>query len=200
MNQRQVWNNIAEEWYEFKINPAEHVLDFLKDKKGNILDLGSGAGRHLIKIKNGKMYLVDFSKKMIELAKKRAKEKNIEAEFKVTDLKKLPFPNNFFDSAIAIAIFHCIKGENNREKAAKELFRVMKKGAKAEIVVWNKDSMRFKNAGKEKFIKWRDKGARYYYLFEKKEAYDLFKRVGFKIVSREEPMRTIIFIVKKPIS
>jgi ubiquinone/menaquinone biosynthesis C-methylase UbiE len=75
MNQKQVWDNIAEEWYEFKITPAEHVLDFLKDKKGNILDLGSGAGRHLISIKNGKMYLVDFSKKMIELAKKRQKKK-----------------------------------------------------------------------------------------------------------------------------
>jgi ubiquinone/menaquinone biosynthesis C-methylase UbiE len=160
--------------------------------------LGSGAGRHLVKIKNGKMYLVDFSKKMIELAKKRAKEKSIDSEFKVANLTNLPFEDNFFDSAIAIAVFHCIKGEKNREKAAKELFRVLKPGAKAEIVVWNKDSMRFKNAGKEKLIKWRDKGARYYYLFEEKEAHDLFKKAGFKIFSREEPQRSIIFTVRKP--
>jgi ubiquinone/menaquinone biosynthesis C-methylase UbiE len=197
MNQRQVWNNIAEEWYNFKTNPAEHVLDFLIDKKGNILDLGSGAGRHLTKIKNGKMYLVDFSKNMIKLAKKRAKEKGIEAEFSVAELGKLPFENNFFDSAIAIAVFHCIKGKENREKAAKELFRVLKPGAKAEIAVWNKDSRRFKNSPKERVVRWREKGERYYYLFDAEEIYKLFKSVGFKITSKEEPERSITFIVKK---
>jgi len=199
MNQKQVWGNISEEWNKFKITPAEHVMEFLKNKKGKILDLGSGSGRHLISIEDGKMYLVDFSKKMIELAKKKAKEKNIEAEFSVSDLRKLPFQDNFFDFAIAIAVFHCLKPKS-QEKAAKELFRVMKKGAKAEIVVWNKNSRRFRNAEKEKFVKWREKGERYYYLFDEKEIHDLFKKVGFKIVSREEPQRSIIFVVKKPIN
>ena len=69
MNQEQVWDNIAQEWYKFKTKPAQHTLEFLKDKTGNILDLGRGSARHLIKIKDGKMYLVDFSKKMIKLAK-----------------------------------------------------------------------------------------------------------------------------------
>ena len=114
MNQKQVWNNIAEEWFKFKTEPAEHVFDFLKTRTGKVLDFGSGAGRHLKKIKKGKMYLVDFSKKMIELAKKRAKEKKINAEFCISDIKKLPFEDNSFDSAIAIAVFHCIKGEKNQ--------------------------------------------------------------------------------------
>jgi ubiquinone/menaquinone biosynthesis C-methylase UbiE len=197
-NQRQVWDNIAEEWNEFKTIPASHVLDFLKDKKGNILDLGSGSGRHLIKIKDGKMYLVDFSKSMIELAKKKAKEKNIEAEFKVASLTKLPFKDNFFDSAIAIAVLHCIKGEKNREKAVKELFRVLKPGATVEIAVWNKNTRWFKNSKKERCVKWRDKGERYYYLFDADEVYNLFKSAGFKVVTKEEPMRMIIFVVKKP--
>jgi tRNA (uracil-5-)-methyltransferase TRM9 len=200
MTQRQVWNNIAEEWYEFKINPSEKVLTFLKGKKGKILDLGSGAGRHLKKIPDGKMYLVDFSTKMIKLAKERAKEKDIEAEFSVAELGKLPFPNNFFDFAIAIAVFHCIKGEKKREKAVKELFRVLKPKARALIAVWNKNSNRFKNAKKERYVKWRDRGERYYYLFDASEIYDLFKKVGFKIISKETPERNIIFVVQKPTS
>ena len=77
MNQKQVWNNIAEEWYEFKNEPSEFIIDFLKKQKGNVLDLGGGAGRFLINIKGGKMYLTDFSKEMIQLAKRRAKENNI---------------------------------------------------------------------------------------------------------------------------
>ncbi len=197
MNQKQVWNKIAEEWYEFKVEPSEKVLDFLKGKKGKILDLGCGAGRHLKKIKDGKMYLIDFSKNMIELAKKRAKEKNIEAEFAVSEITKLPFRNNFFDSAIAIAVFHCITPKN-QEKAVKELFRVMKPKAKALIAVWNKNSKKFRNSEKERYVRWRDKGKRYYYLFDEKEIHDLFRKSGFRIASKETPKRNIIFVVQKP--
>ena len=198
MTQKQVWNNIAEEWYEFKINPSEKVLDFLKGKGGKILDLGCGAGRHLKKIKDGKMYLVDFSKNMIKLAKKRAKEKRIEAEFSIADLNtKLPFQNNFFDSAIAIAVFHCIKGEKNREMAVKELFRVLKPKAKVLVAVWNKNSKKFSNAKKERYVKWREKGERYYYLFDAEEIYNLFRNIGFKIFKKYNPERNIIFVAQK---
>jgi len=197
MNQKQVWDNIAQEWYEFKTEPAEHTLEFLKNKTGNILDFGSGAGRNLLNINHGEMYLVDFSEKMIKLAKKRAKEKNIKAEFFLSRLTKLPFSDNFFDFAIAVASLHCIKGQKNREKAVKELFRVLKSGAEAEISVWNKQSKTFKNSPKEKYIAWHDKGKRYYYLFDEKEVHNLFKSTGFKIKKKFEPRRNIIFIVEK---
>ena len=196
MKQQKIWDKIAPEWYEFKTKPAEHTLKFLKTKTGNILDLGSGAGRHLIKNKNKKMYLVDFSKEMIKLAKKRAKEKKINAEFKVANLDKLPFKNNFFDSAIVIASLHCLSPKAQK-KAVKELFRVLKPKAKAEITVWNKNSKKFKNSPKERYVKWRDKGVRYYYLFDGKEIHNLFKQAGFKIISKEEPHRNIIFVVEK---
>jgi len=196
-NQKEVWNNIAEEWYEFKTEPAFHVKQFLKGRKGNILDLGSGAGRNMKKILRGKMYLVDFSEKMIELAKERAKKKKINAEFFVSDLTKLPFEDNFFDSAIAIASLHCVEGEKNREKTVKELYRVLKKGAQVDISVWNKNSKKFMKSEKERFVKWRDKGSRYYYLFDADEIYKLFEKAGFKIASKEEPARNIVFVAKK---
>ena len=198
MNQQKVWNNIAKEWYEFKTNPSEQTLEFLKNKKGKILDLGSGSGRHLIKIKDGKMFLVDFSKDMIKFAKKRAKQKKIKAEFFISNLTKLPFEDDYFDSAICIAVIHCIETKKYREKTIKELFRVLKPGAEAEIAVWNKDSKRFKNSSKEKYVKWRDKGERYYYLFEEKEIHDLFKKIGFKIKKKFESNVNIRFIVQKP--
>ena len=198
ISQEKVWDNIAQEWYEFKTKPAEHTLEFLENKSGKILDLGSGAGRHLVKVKNGKMYLVDFSNEMIKFAKKRAKQEKIDAEFFVSDLIKLPFEDNYFDFAIAIASLHCVKEKENRKKTIQELFRVLKPGALAEIAVWNKDSERFKNSPKEKYVKWRDKGARYYYLYSREEIYDLFKKVGFEIMEKEDPRAMIVFIVKKP--
>ncbi len=200
MKQQKVWDNIAPEWYEFKTKPSEQTLKFLENTTGKILDLGSGAGRHLVKIKNGEMYLIDFSKKMIKFAEKRAKEKNIEAKFFVSNLTKLPFKKNFFDYAICISSLHCIKGKRNREKVVKELFRVLKPKAKVRIGVWNIKSKRFKNSKKEKMIDWRKKGKRYYYLYDEKEIHDLFKKIGFKILSTDNSEMMINFIVEKPIS
>ena len=197
LNQKQVWNNIAEEWHEFKTEKkGKHILDFLKGKKGKILDLGSGSGRYLTKIPNGKMYLVDFSEKMINLAKSKAKREKIDAEFAVAEMTRLPFENNFFDYAIASSSFHCIP-KKDQLKSAKELFRVLKPKAQAEISVWNKQSKRFKNTSKEKLVGWRDKGKRYYYLFDVDEAHKLFEDVGFRIIKKEEPGIMICFVVEK---
>ena len=143
------------------------------------------------------MYLVDFSGEMIKFAKEKAKKNKIKAEFFISELTKLPFADNFFDFAIAVASLHCIKGQKNREGAIKELFRVLKSGAEAEISVWNKNVSRFKNSPKERCVKWRDKGERYYYLFEPDEIYSLFEKNGFKIISKEKPQRNIIFVVTK---
>ena len=120
MEQIRIWNKIAYEWNDFKKNPGRYVENFLENKKGKILDLGSGSGRHLIKTK-GKLYLVDFSKEMIKLAREKSKQKNIDAKFSVTDLTKLPFDDDYFDSAIAIASLHCLP-KKEHTKAIKELY------------------------------------------------------------------------------
>jgi ubiquinone/menaquinone biosynthesis C-methylase UbiE len=196
-NQKQVWDNIAEEWDEFKQIPSEFSKDFLSKCSGKVLDLGSGSGRHLTKIKNGKMYLVDFSPKMIELAEKKAKKLKIPAEFNVADLTKLPFEDNFFDCAISVSAIHCLNPKEHK-KAIKELFRVMKPKSKVLIGVWNFQSKRFnQKKGKEKIIKWTDKGERYYYLFDEKEIHDLFKKAGLKILSTHNSEMMINFIAEK---
>jgi len=160
------------------------------------LDFGSGSGRHLQKIKNGKMYLLDFSSKMIELAKKRAKEKKIPAEFAVSNMTKTSYENNFFDSAICISALHCLN-EKEQEKAIKELYRILKPKAKVLIAVWNIDSKRFKNSKKERLIGWRDIGKRYYYLYDEKEIHNQFKRNGFKIIQSQNSEMMIRFISEK---
>lgn len=199
-NQKNIWDSIANEWNEFRVkNSAKqgrHVKNFLEGKTGKILDLGSGSGKHLTKINNGKMYLLDFSREMINLARKNALAEEIDAEFYVSSMEDLPFQDNFFDYAIVESSLHCLPKEKHKQ-AVQELFRVLKPKGRAEISVWNKNSKRFKNSSKEKYVAWRDKGKRYYYLFEPEEIYLLFKKEGFKIVKKEEPQRMIIFIVEK---
>ncbi len=196
-SQQSIWNKIASEWDEYKKIPAEHTIEFLKKTFGKVLDLGSGSGRHLYPIKKGKMYLVDFSKEMLKLAKAKSKREKINAEFKQANLWEIPYENEFFDYAICISALHCVEGEKNREKAVKEIYRVLKKGGKAEIGVWNIKSKRFKNSPKEKYVGWTDKGKRYYYLYDEKEIHELFKKNGFKIISSHNSEMMINFVVQK---
>jgi len=196
-SQKQVWNNIAEEWNKFREKPIPEVIEFLKTKKGKILDLGSGSGRHLIRIKEGQMYLVDFSEKMIKLAKQKSKKNKIKAEFFVTDFNNLFFEKDFFDSAIFIDVLHCIETKKQRERAIKELFETIKPKGEVLISVWNKDCKRYKNFPKEKKVKWRNLGERYYYLYSEKEVHREFEKQGFKIKKIPSQEMKIMFIAKK---
>lgn len=204
-NQKEVWDRIAPEWYEFKDkkktinNNFQHgILEFLNTQEGNILDLGAGTGRYLKKIKNGKMWLVDFSKEMLKIAKHKSKKLNISAEFQVTEAYNISVKDNFFDGAICICVIHSIPLEKNRNKTLEELYRVLKPGAQAKISTWDKESGRFKNKNKEDIVKWTDKGSRYYYFYTKEELEKDLKAIGFKIIKNIPSKVNIDFIIQKP--
>ncbi|MBU4308395.1 MAG: class I SAM-dependent methyltransferase [Nanoarchaeota archaeon] len=194
MNQKKAWNKIASEWAEFRKTPDEKTIDFLKKQKGNILDLGCGSGRNFTKV-NGKLYGVDFSRKMLKFAKPNAKKFNV--KLVKAKAEKLPFKDNFFDAAIFMATLHCIETKDKKQKAISELYRVLKKGTKAKIAVWNKNSKWFKNRSKDTEIKWRNKTTRYLYLYDDKEVYKEFENAGFKILKKCKPEKNIVFIVGK---
>jgi len=198
--QEKVWDRIAEEWHEFKNTPSVSATEFINDSEGKILDFGSGSGRNLLNLKKSKkrdLYLVDFSKEMIKRAEQRADELGIEIKTKISKLEKVDFPNNFFDSAICVAAIHCIETSEKRENSFRELYRILKPGAKAEIEVWDKNSERYKKAPKEKSIAWRDKGKRYYYLYEEDELKKLLEKIGFKFIKKIFHNANLIFVVEK---
>lgn len=196
-NQHKIWNSIAPEWDEHKKIPSELSKKFLKKCRGKVVDFGSGTGRHLTKIKKGKMYLIDFSEEMLKLAKKKADKKKIPAEIIESKLVKTPIKKDFFDYGICISALHCLEPKESK-KAIKELYRIMKPGAKILVGVWNFHSKRFnQKKGKEKLIGWTNKGKRYYYLFEEEEIHNLFKKTGFRIISTHNSEMMINFIAKK---
>ena len=42
-SQEKIWDAIAEEWNRFRQKQVAEAIEFLKDKKGKILDLGCGS-------------------------------------------------------------------------------------------------------------------------------------------------------------
>jgi ubiquinone/menaquinone biosynthesis C-methylase UbiE len=184
--QKQIWNNIAEEWWRFKKTSDPRVMDFVEAADGKMLDLGCGAGRNFAKTK-ATIYSLDFSVEMLKYARQKAQELGIKAEYVLHDLTKspLPFQNDFFDAITAIAVLHCIPEKSNRERLLRELYRIIKPKGKMLVKVWNKNNKKFVRKPKENFIKWRGKGARYYYFYDAEELKENLESAGFRIVALE---------------
>lgn len=188
-DQKDVFNRIAPSWYNFR-----HWSIFTRELEalarrwggGRLLNLGCGHGADFLPFKEGfELYGVDFSTEMIKMARKYAAKFNLSLNLKVADVTKLPYPDEVFDRAIAVATYHHLSGKEARFKAIRELKRVLKPGGEVFITVWNHRQPRFWLRPKEVTVPWRQKGEtvhRYYYLFSYGELEKLVKEAGFKVL------------------
>lgn len=189
-NQLDIWNKIAKPWKTYVVKRIPIVEEFLKNKKGKILDLGCGTGRNMIPSKNIEYYAVDFSEEQLKQAKEYTNKNNIKAKFYKSEANHLPFKDNTFNHGLFIATLHCIESKEKRKKALEELYRVLKPGGQALISVWDSKDKRFNQVNNqgEIYMSWLDNNIphmRYYYLYNKKEFINLLESVGFKILSIE---------------
>ena len=192
-NQEEVWDNIAIPWEEYRSMPLPIVIEFLKNKKGKIIDLGCGTGRNMVKNDEVEFYGVDFSKEQLKQAEKYIKEEKIKAKLfksKADKLNKEDFKDEMFDYGLFIAALHCIESKKERENALKGFYRVLKPGAEALISVWDSEDKRFNSEKGDFYMSWKKDGVsymRYYYLYDKQELINLLESVGFKIIEKYKP-------------
>lgn len=189
-NPENVFNQIAPGWYNFR-----HWSIFSKEletiaqrwHKGKLLNLGCAHGPDFLPFINSfKLYGVDFSSEMLNLARKYSMKFHFDAELSLADVSYLPYSNETFDWAISVATYHHIKGKAERQRALNELWRVLKPNGEAFITVWNRWQPRFWLKSKELFIPWQKKGKtlyRYYYLFSYAELEKMTKKAGFQVMS-----------------
>lgn len=157
-------------------------------KNGKILDLGCGAGRNMkFLAENGfDAYGCDYSSSGIEASKALLLEYKLKGDLQVASVGKLPYEDDFFDGLICYGVL-CYNDKNTVEKAADEIYRVMKKGSKAYIVVRNLDDYRYETAKKidkyQTIIQEEDasraafkENGMFMYFFDKEEV----KRVFYK--------------------
>ena len=107
----------------------------------SILDVATGTGDfafEAIKIlKPNKVTGVDISAGMLEVAKRKIRERKLEHVFSVRlgDSEKLPFDDNQFD---AITVAYGVRNYENLERGLADMRRVLKPGGKIVILEFSK--------------------------------------------------------------
>ncbi len=186
---RDIFNQIAPGWYSFRHwSIFRNELEALAQRwqKGNLLNIGCAHGPDFLPFKQHfDLYGMDFSTEMLKFARKYSQKFDFAVNLSVADVRCLPYSDETFDWAIAVATYHHIRGKEERQAALNELRRVLKPGGEAFITVWNRWQPRFWFKPREVAIPWHKRGKtlyRYYYLFSYPELEKLAKNAGFVVI------------------
>jgi len=129
------WDENAENWIKLSILGYDRCRDLINSpaffkmlpdiKNLNGLDIGCGEGYNtrIAAKKGAKIIAFDISEVFIASAKESERQEPLEIEYRVASAIDLPFPDNYFDFAIATMSLMDI---SNTEKALTEAFRVIK--------------------------------------------------------------------------
>ncbi len=206
---KEDYNLIADDFSRTRSSIPEDFKNWLNQYiifGEKVLDWGCGNGRFCEIFKDTDYYGVDVSEKLIKVAKTQ----HPKAKFQVINLLDLPFPDNFFDKIICLAVLHHIPSEEFRIQFLKEGKRVLKPEGTLILTVWNLNPFRTILIGKwyrvfplltstilkifgiskldfkDFFLPWRISlrriiGLRYFHWFSVNETEKLVQRIGFKI-------------------
>jgi ubiquinone/menaquinone biosynthesis C-methylase UbiE len=117
----------------------EWTAETAQVKPGDIvLDVGCGTGELTIAAtaragSAGKVYGIDASPEMIEVAHSKAQEQDIEIDFQVGLIEALIFPDNTFDVVLSSLMMHHLP-EDVKHKGLSEIHRVLKPGGRLLVV------------------------------------------------------------------
>jgi len=135
---------IFDSWYMNDMYPYLYKylqFDHLKDK--SVLEIGLGFGTVGERIfLSAKRYIgIDYAQNPVDLMHQRIKYHGKENTAKAirANAHLLPFDDDTFDSIISIG---CLHHTGETHKSVLEIYRVLKKGSKTVIMLYNKNSFR----------------------------------------------------------
>ena len=106
-----------------------------------VLDLASGTGTLAIWIKQHQPLAdvtgVDGDPAILSLATHKAQKAKVSVQFDHALSYSLPYPAAHFDRVVSSLFFHHLSWEN-KERTARELFRILKPGAELHVADWGR--------------------------------------------------------------
>lgn len=119
--------------YKLEVDYVDELIKQYNLRAETLLDLGCGSAKHdeLLVNKGYKVHGVDFSQKMLDLAKKRCGDK---INFTCCDINYLDLKKKF---DVVTALFHVINYQNSNEKLQKSFDVVSKHLKKGGLFVFD---------------------------------------------------------------
>jgi ubiquinone/menaquinone biosynthesis C-methylase UbiE len=143
---RNIFNELDEDWDAIvNARDTERETRFIQDvlsKKGTVLDLCCGTGRHSIVMrKHGwSMGGLDLSRNLLAIAKQRMKKEGVEFPLVRADMRFFPFRNQVFDFVICMfTSFGYLPSEREDLKSFREVRRTLREGGRFLLDVINID-------------------------------------------------------------
>lgn len=122
--------------------PFSQLIEFddLKDKK--VLEVGCGAGgtAALFSLKGAKITAIDISERAVQLTRKRFSLYGLGGDVLLGDAENVKFGDGEFDLVWAWGVIHHTA---QTQRAVNEIYRVLKPGGEAKVMVYHKNSFRY---------------------------------------------------------
>lgn len=191
------WNKDYSKGHFADTEPHEGVVSIVPELKcehaHRILDLGCGAGRHVIYLAKKGFFVVglDASTEALRISEERLRKKGIQNCCLVeSNMIKLPFPDGHFDAVVSIStIFHNLLA--GIKKTVSEIRRVTKPDGLVFVTISSTTDFSKSEFAKGKKLEkntWARTSGKHpgvpHHFFDKKGARALFS--GFKIIKMYE--------------
>ena len=119
-----------------------HILPWIEEMKANrsVLEIGCGIGMDSLQLAMHGLELtaIDLTHIGVSTAKKRFNSNDISGNFVNADAGHLPFLDNCFDYVYSFGVLHHAP---NTEATIDEVYRVLKPGGEARIMLYNRHSL-----------------------------------------------------------
>jgi len=162
--------------FRFRLAAKKIVEELGIQTSHKVLEIGSGLGLLGKEIKN--LVSPDLSYCGVDILFDSAKKSKGAVNPIVADALALPFPDNIFDFAISTDVFEHL---DDPQKAVQEVYRILKPGGRAFLVIADPSEGRFSNvtnhrprSGKKSDVEWWE---------------NLFKEIGFEIDNSSKKYR-----------
>jgi 2-polyprenyl-3-methyl-5-hydroxy-6-metoxy-1,4-benzoquinol methylase len=116
-------------WDTGRPQPAIVALEEAGEIEGSVLDAGCGSGENALYLagQGHEVLGVDAVPRAIEIAREKARERGVTAEFRVHDVLDLPSLGRSFDTVIDAGLFHTLSDED-RPRYVRGLAAVLRPG------------------------------------------------------------------------
>jgi len=123
-----------------RLYPYSSILQYGSCFDKRVLEVGCGMGSHSLKMASyaQEFYALDFNFRSTSITKKRFETFGKKARVMQADAENLPYGNNTFDRIYSLGVIHHTV---DTQKAADEIYRVLKKGGDAILMLYYKNSI-----------------------------------------------------------